>query len=156
MDDTIRAFIFGLKDKLLLFHLLSDEEVELIAGYFEIALFPEGAVLFREGEPGDYIGFIVSGAVEVKKQTEFKGKEIVLATLKKGSFVGEMSLMGHGEPRSATVVVLEDTELVILKRDALDTLIEQHPRIGIKILKGLNQILTIRLRKTVERLTSLF
>ncbi|UCD34728.1 MAG: cyclic nucleotide-binding domain-containing protein [Nitrospiraceae bacterium] len=156
MDDTIGAFIFAMKDKLLLFHLLSDDEVEKITGYFEIALFPAGTILFREGEPGDYIGFIVSGALEVKKQTEFKGKAIVLATLKKGSFVGEMSLMGPHEPRSATVVALEDSELVILKREELDALIDNYPRIGIKILRGLNQILTIRLRKTVDRLTSIF
>lgn len=156
MDDMIRSFIFGMKGKLLLFHLLSEDEVEKIIGYFEIALFPSGTVLFREGEPGDYVGFITSGALEVKKQTEFKGKEIVLATLKKGSFVGEMSLMGAHEPRSATVVALEDSELVILKREALDVLIEQHPRIGIKILRGLNQVLIIRLRKMVERLTSIF
>ena len=42
------------------------------------------------------------------------------------------------------------------KREELNALIANYPRIGIKILRGLNQILTIRLRKTVDRLTSIF
>lgn len=156
MEDTLKKFIFSMKEQLILFHLLNEEEVERIIPYFEVVLYPAGTTLFNEGEPGDFIGFILSGLLEVKKQTEFEGRQIILGTLKKGSFVGELSLINPGETRFASVVALEDTELVVLERDALESLIQKYPDIGIKILKGLLQILTIRLRKSVERLTSIF
>ena len=156
MQDTLKKFIMSNKDQLILFNLLSDEDVELVLTYLEMKRCAQGSVLFNEGDSGDYIGIIVSGKLDVKKQTEFKGSQLIIASLKEGSFVGEMSLVNENEPRSATVEASEDSELIILKKESLDALNEKHPTIGIKILKGLNQVLAVRLRKTVERLTSIF
>ena len=156
MNDRLKSFIVGNKDQLILFNLLSDEDVEVVLPYLEMKQCSKGSVLFNEGDSGDYIGIIVSGKLDVKKQTEFKGSQLIIASLKKGSFVGEMSLVNENEPRSATVEASEDSELIILKKGSLDVLNEKHPTIGIKILKGLNQVLAVRLRKTVERLTSIF
>jgi CRP/FNR family cyclic AMP-dependent transcriptional regulator len=156
MSDTLKSFIAGNKDQLILFNLLSDEDLELILPYLEMEQCAQGSALFNEGDSGDYIGIIVSGKMDVKKQTEFKGGQLIIASLKKGSFVGEMSLVNENESRSATVEAAEDSELIVLTRGSLDALCEEHPPIGIKILKGLNQVLAVRLRKAVERLTSIF
>ena len=156
MSDTLKSFIEANKDHLILFKLLSDEDVGLVLPFLEMKQCAKGSVLFNEGDSGDYIGIIVSGKLDVKKQTEFKGGQLIIASLKEGSFVGEMSLVNENEPRSATVEASEDSELIILKRESLDALSEKHPAIGIKILKGLNHVLAVRLRKTVERLTSVF
>lgn len=156
MEDTLKQFICSMDEQLMLFHLLAEEEVGLICPFLERIRYQAGSTVFNEGEVGDYMAFIVSGLLEVKKETEFKGRQVVLAKLKPGSFVGEMSLVNEKELRSATVIALDDSELLILKRDALDALVEKHPHIGIKILKGLNRILAIRLRKAVERLTTIF
>lgn len=156
MEDRVKEFIFNNKDKLVLFSLFLKEEVEKILPYLEVAHYKKGSTIFNEGDKGDYIGIILSGKLDVKKQTEFKGRQVIIASLKEGSFVGEMALVNENEPRSASVVASEDSALIILKRDSMDSLIEEHPRTGIKILKGLNQVLAVRLRKTVERLTSIF
>lgn len=156
MGNTLKEVIFRMKDKLMLFHLMDEVEMEQIVDYFELVLYREGTVLYDEGEDADFIGFIASGVIEVKKQTEFKGKRIVLATLKKGSFVGEMSMINSNEHRFTTAAALKNSELLILKRESLEALILKYPYIGTKILRGLNQILTIRLRKTLERLTAIF
>lgn len=145
-----------MKEKLLLFHFLTDEEVEVIVPCLDIVAFPKGTSVFQEGETGDFIGFISKGKLEVKKSTEFEGKQVVLATLGRGSMVGELSFVDIDEPRNATVMALENSELVILKRDALEELTEKWPTIGIKILKGIIRILAVRLRKSVERLTLIF
>jgi CRP-like cAMP-binding protein len=155
LENNLKKLCYELKDELKIFHLLNKEELEQIVSYFEIVHYSAGTTVFTEGDPGDFIGFIVSGKLEVKKQTEFKGKQIVLALLSKGSFVGELSLVDE-YPRSASVVAPEDTDLVILRRGALDTLMQKFPYTGIKILKGLNRILAIRLRKAVERLAVIF
>ncbi len=145
-----------MKDQLILFHLLTENEVEQIIPYFKVIPYPEGSTVFNEGDSGDFMGIILSGLLEVKKHTEFKERQIIIATLKEGSLVGEMSLVNERDPRSATVVARKDSELIIITRDKLEYILQKYPYIGIKILKNLNQILAIRLRKTVERLTGIF
>ncbi len=156
MSDNIRDVVFELKDDLKILNLLDDNELEEIIPYLELIKCPKDATLFNEGDAsGDYLGFIIKGRFEVIKQTEFKGRNFVVALLSRGSFLGELSMFDD-EPRSATVAAQEDSELVILKRDRLDVLIKEYPRIGVKILKELNRILAIRLRKSVDRLTVIF
>lgn len=155
MSDELKKIINDLKDKLQVFQLLTDQELDTVIPYFERVKYKSGTTLFKEGEPGDYFGIVLSGKLEVKKETEFKDKSIVLALLGKGSFTGELSML-DGQVRSAAVVALEDSELFILKRDTLDAFMEKHPYIGIKILKGIVRTMSIRLRRSVERMATIF
>ena len=156
MENSIRKFIFEHKEELMLFDLMNDDEMEHIIPYFEIVHFRKDTTLFSEGDHENFLGFIVSGLIEVMKATEFKGNRIVIATLSKGSLVGGMSLVNVNAQRMVTAVALENSELVKLKRDDFDKIIETYPHTGIKILKGLNQILAIRLQKCFERLAAVF
>jgi len=156
MDKRIRETIYSMKDDLMLFHFLSDDELEEVIPYLEIVDYKKGYIMFKEGEEGDFIAFIVKGKMDVKKETEFKGKQIVLATLSKGSIVGEVSFAVPEEKRTATVEAREDTEVVILRRGSFERLMEKNPWIGIKIQKALLRILAIRLKKIVERLSFIF
>lgn len=155
MDNNLKDLIYKFRDELVIFHLLTEEELGQILPYLEVVYYPAGTVIFKEGDPGGFMGFVGSGKLEVKKHTEFKGKQIILALLSKGSFVGELSLIDE-QPRSATVVSLEDSKLIILKSESLDSLMQKHPHTGIKILKGICRILAIRLRKAGERLSLIF
>ena len=155
MGDNLKDLICEIKDELKIFHLLNNEDLDQIIPFFEIVDCPKGSTLFIEGDPGDFVGFITSGKLEVKKQTEFKGRQIILALLSKGSLVGELSMVDQ-QPRSATVSATEDSRLIVLRREALDSIMQTYPYIGIKILKGLNQILSTRLRKAVDRLAVIF
>jgi CRP-like cAMP-binding protein len=156
MENTIRAFIYEHKEELMLFDLVHDEEMELIIPYFEIVHFREGTTLFSEGDHENFIGFIISGRIEVMKDTDFKGRRIVIAALSKGSLVGGMSLVNVDAKRAVSAVALENSELVKLSRDDFERILEKYPNTGIKILRGLNQILAIRLQKCFERLADVF
>jgi len=156
MDERIREAIYTMRKDLMLFQFLSDDELEEVIPYLEIVDYKKGSIMFKEGEEGDSIAFIVKGKMDVKKETEFKGKQIVLATLSKGSIVGEVSFAVPEEKRTATVEAREDTEVVILRREPFEKLIEKNPWIGIKIQKALLRILAIRLTKIVERLSFIF
>jgi CRP-like cAMP-binding protein len=72
--------------------------------------YPQDAVVVREGDPGDSLCIIVSGAVEVRK------KDHAVARLQPGDFFGEISLI-DGEPRSATVVAVEDLTLLTISSE---------------------------------------
>lgn len=137
------------------FSFLGEDDFRKIACYFDSVTYPAHAVVFREGDPAEFIGFVLSGKLEVKKQTEFKGNQLIIAILTKGALVGELSIFDE-HARSATVEAVEDTSMLILRNDAFETLLKEFPEIGIKILKGFIRTLSLRLRKTTERLTTIF
>ena len=139
----------------MIFSFLDDGEIEKIAPFFELVNYPANTTVFKEGDPSDFMGFVISGKLEVKKQTEFKGNQLIIALLSKGALVGELSIFDKYN-RSATVEAVNPTTLIILKHQALDSLMQLYPNIGIKILKGLIRVLSLRLRKATERLTTIF
>jgi CRP-like cAMP-binding protein len=153
-NKNIKEQLNDLKDEMI-FSLLDDEDREKIAPFFELVTYPAHTVIFKEGEPGDFLGFVVTGKLEVKKQTEFKGNQLIIALLGSGALVGELSIFDEHK-RSATVEAVENTDMVMLRNEALDALIQQHPYTGIKIMKNLIRILSLRLRKATERLTTIF
>lgn len=154
--NDLRKLIHHIKDEIKIFQTLDDRELEAVIPCCETVHYKKGAVIFREDDPGEFMGFVVSGKLEVKKETEFKDKQIIIALLGKGSFAGEQSLFDDHQFRSATVTAVEDTEMIILRREAFRTLINTSPQIAIKILQEIIRILSIRLRKATERLTTIF
>ncbi|MDG6985337.1 MAG: cyclic nucleotide-binding domain-containing protein [Nitrososphaerota archaeon] len=84
------------------------------------------------GEKGVGVGFylILDGGAEVRKG----GK--VLATLGKGEFFGEMSVI-DGQPRSADVVAVSPTTCWVLPAWNFSGLIRGHPEVAIPMLKEL-------------------
>ena len=77
---------------------------------------PKGTVLVREGDPGDSLCIIVEGVVDVVKEDH------VIAQLSAGDYFGELSLI-DGEPRSATVVAVENVTLLTLSSAEFDSLL---------------------------------
>lgn len=154
--NNLPMLLHQIKDEIKIFQTLDDRELESVVPCCETVQYKKGAVIFREDDPGEFMGFVVSGKLEVKKETEFKDKQIIIALLGKGSFVGEQSLFDNHQLRSVTVTAVEDTELIILRREAFRQLISTSPHIAIKILQEIIRILSIRLRKATERLTTIF
>jgi CRP/FNR family transcriptional regulator, cyclic AMP receptor protein len=75
----------------------------------------------------------------------------VIATLSRGKSVGEMSIIDNC-PRSATLKALTPVRIVTFSRPSFESLLVTHPRVGIKLLKGLARLLGHNLRKTSSRL----
>ncbi len=81
-----------------------------------------GDVLVREGDVGTSLFLVAKGAVAVQRDG------VELAELAEGSFFGERALLKK-EPRAATVVALESTELLELEGQAIDALSSQWPEL---------------------------
>ena len=70
----------------------------------------KGDVIIRQGDPGDSLYLVLSGRLNVVS-SDASGREIVLTVLEPGRTVGEISLL-TGERRTATVVAVEDSQLL--------------------------------------------
>ena len=113
----------------------------------------KGAFVVREGDRGDFMFIIVEGKVKVVRK---RGKkEIVLATLEKGNFFGEMSLFGIG-PRSATVKALTDLKLLKITREDISRLGESNPKLLSEFTMGLCTELCQRVSNTSTSLESYY
>src|SRR3954452_13064440 len=95
--------------------------------------FERGATLMHQDEIPGRVLVIERGHAKVTLIAE-DGKEVVLAFRGPGDLLGELSALG-GEPRSATVRALEPLDALALAAADFDALLEQHPRIGLVVLR---------------------
>ncbi len=145
----IETYVMSLKDHVPIFKALENMELAALVPFLEERRFPSGAIVFSEGDEGDFIGFVVSGTLTVAKWSQRDRRE-VLCTISKGAIVGEFSMM-VGLPRTATVATMEDSILLTLSRDALDAMIEKHPATGIKIMKIIIHAQALRHNRVADR-----
>lgn len=129
-----------------MFDQIKSDDLKVVARHMNFMDFEPREVIFSEGDKGDFVCFITKGFLEVFKKNE-KGKDTVIASLGRGRSLGEMSVIDDF-PRSATVRSKTRSTLLILTRKGFEQLLDQHPQIGIKVLKGLAKLLSMNLRKT--------
>ena len=115
LADTVRS--------VPLFSGLSREDVAKILGKLEEKSFSTGETIFSQGDHGDAFYLIQSGAVQVVLEGARSEGIVVLGPL---DWFGEMALLSD-EPRSATILTVQDTTVWRLSRDDWDELIERHP-----------------------------
>jgi len=129
---------------------LKDKELKIIEKYMNLIEVSAGEIVFKEGDRGDYVCFILDGSLDVLKKSE-TGESIVISTLSRGRSIGEMAVIDE-LPRSATVKACTKSILITLSRDNFNYILEEHSTIGVKILKGISRLLSMNLRKTSSRL----
>ncbi|HTO89347.1 MAG TPA: cyclic nucleotide-binding domain-containing protein [Thermoanaerobaculia bacterium] len=97
---------------------------------------PMGDIIFSEGEIGNEMFIIQSGTVELLKSI---GKETrVLATLEKGDFFGEMSVL-EDLPRTASARAKTDVELVRINGATFDSMLKGNTEIAVRMMRKLSR-----------------
>lgn len=129
--------IFDRINNVPIFVPLSDEEVEKLARASHIRVFAPDESIVRRGQNGDSMFIIHRGSVNVQIREE--GKVRVLRKLNEGDFFGEMGLF-TGEPRTATVKALEETEVLEIKDYCLKPILEDNP----ELVESFSQIIEER------------
>ncbi len=144
-----------MKSELRFFQYL-DETEKAVAGYYlECCEVKAGTVLWREGDNSHDAAFVVEGKIEVKKETEFEGKHVIVGIYGEGSVVGELCLLSD-DHRAVTATALTDALLLKLSRKNFEELMAAHPVVGGKLLKGMYLAVSRRLRRSFERLAAIF
>ena len=120
---------------------LSDKEINLLFAKSITRQYAKNTVIIQEGDHGDALYILQTGRAKVYLTNE-NGKEIVLNTLKGGDYFGEMSLIDH-QPRSASIMTLEKTNITIISSQEFEKTLLQNPAIAINLIKGLNKTLRL-------------
>ena len=107
-----------------IFAPLSAEETGVLAQAAVSHIFAPGETVIRAGDPGSSMFVVHNGRVCV--QLNENGKARTVATLNEGDFFGEMALF-TGEPRTANVVALEETEVLEIGHTAMKGVFETNP-----------------------------
>jgi CRP-like cAMP-binding protein len=150
---SLLARIRHILGEIRFFEDFSSDELDFFSRNVSLRYVQAQTVLFREGDIGDYLFFIVEGAVDVRLDSP-ESEQKIIASFDRGCCVGEMSIVDD-YPRSASIVVTKPSELLFLTRKRFESICQENPSVGIKFLHGLARSLSMRLRKNTGRFADL-
>ena len=140
---------FSTLQKTTLFRYINYEEMLRALNVVEIEEVEAGSFIVAEGDEGQELFVLLSGEVVVTKAGE------ILRELSPGAHFGEMALINRA-PRSASVRALTPCRLLVISENGLYSLMRNEPRIANKIMWGLVEVLSSRLRENSDSLARLF
>ena len=144
------AEICDLLEQVELFDDLDGAALRALGAQMVLRTFAAGATVFREGDPGDWMGLLVAGEICVRKDADARDSRTVAVETRK-RVVGEMSLI-DGEPRSATCVATRPATLLVLTRERFQKLTKERPELAFAVLMRVARVISRRLRATSGRL----
>lgn len=132
-----------------LFKSLDAAERERFAELVREKSYPKGSVILFEHDPGDALFVVRSGRVKVVLLAD-DGREVILSLLGVGEYFGELSLIDD-QPRSAHVIAMEESALLVLRRDDFRRRVDSSPGVAWALLLELSR----RLRRADEKIGTL-
>jgi CRP-like cAMP-binding protein len=127
---------------------LGPDERAALAAAGRRRTYRRGDRLFLEGDRGDAVYLVASGRARVYTATR-EGREVTLCVRGPGELIGEMGALDPGGLRSATVVALDTLTCDVVRAEAFQAFLEQHPAAAIAVLR----LVIARLRDADRRRT---
>ncbi|MEM7553145.1 MAG: Crp/Fnr family transcriptional regulator [Cyanobacteria bacterium P01_A01_bin.84] len=121
-----------------LFAILNTKDLEHLQSYTHIQFYQRKEIILHEGDRlPERLHILLTGVLQVKKSAT-TGKETILRTLREGEIFAAPALFGD-RYAPATVVVIEDCQILTIARVNLLKTIEQTPELALEILVIFNQ-----------------
>jgi CRP/FNR family cyclic AMP-dependent transcriptional regulator len=114
---------------------LSQSDLERIVAAATCARFGRNEKIFRRGESETDLMIMVSGRVKLSA-TSTDGQELLANIVERGHVFGEIAVI-DGKPRSYDATALEESELLIVKRQDLIPFLEERPDICLRFMETL-------------------
>jgi len=129
VNDTLRNSIIAEE--------LNDAEMEIIAGLFKVQSYKNGEVIVQPGDKQpDNLYILAQGEIQVNIQSS-EG-EASIYVLKPGDLAGIITFVGGATSQhSATLVAKGEAKVLSLPRFKFETLIDSHPMIEYKVMRGI-------------------
>ena len=132
-----------------LFSMLTLAQGESVAAAVVKRRYKRGEAIVEQGKQSNALSIILTGRARVIA-TDARGREVILATMRPGDYIGEMSLIDN-EPHSATVLAEIQTDVLILGRAEFARCLPENDSMAYAVMKGLVQ----RLRHADRKIESL-
>src|SRR3954462_376 len=132
-----------------LFSMLTTDQARVVAGGVVKRRFRRGELVVEQGKKSNALFILLSGRARVTT-SDPRGREVILAVLNAGDYVGEMSLIDN-EPHSATVRCELQCDVLILGRAEFARCLPENSSLSYAIMRGLVQ----RLRSADRQIESL-
>ena len=132
-----------------LFRGLDQDELARFGEFVRERSYPKGSVILFQDDPGDSLYILRTGRVKVVLIGE-DGREVILGVLESGAHFGELALIDD-QPRSAHVIAMEDSQLLILRREDFRRRVDASPTVAWALLSELSR----RLRRADEKIGGL-
>jgi len=129
--------------------LFSEKDLKEIIKLAVRQVYKKDNMILIEEEIGSTMFIILEGRVKISRISE-EGREVILSILSEGDFFGEMSIL-DGQNRSANVVTLDDSKIMVIRREDFLQMLHDYPQIAINLLKELAH----RLRRSDSQIKSL-
>ncbi|MDB5891022.1 MAG: Crp/Fnr family transcriptional regulator [Polaromonas sp.] len=132
-----------------LFSMLTAAQAESVADAVVKCRLKRGEPIVEQGKKSNALSIILTGRARVVT-SDSRGREVILATMHPGDYVGEMSLIDN-EPHSATVCAEIQTDVLVLGRVEFARCLPENSSMAYAVMKGLVQ----RLRHADRKIESL-
>jgi CRP-like cAMP-binding protein len=132
-----------------LFSMLTNDQAQAIADSVVKRRFRRGEIIVEHGRKSNALFILLNGRARVLT-SDSRGREVILAVLQPGDYVGEMSLIDN-QPHSATVRAEVQTDMLILGRAEFARCLPENSSLAYAVMRGLVQ----RLRKADQQIESL-
>ncbi len=130
--------------------------LEKMAELLSVKMFKKGETIIREGDMGDTLYILASGAVQVLRNTLGDEKyAVVNLSAAQNVFFGEVALI-DSDKRSASVVALEDCKTWVLTGNNYEKICEKEPRFGYLVTLRIARRIAATLRKTNNDIITLY
>lgn len=140
-----------------IFKVLSKPELFFVSKLVHYRAYKPGESVFKQGELGVGMYIVIKGHINITVEdlhnTEESQKEIFVTRLMRGDFFGEISLVETSGRRTASARAADDVVLLGFFKTDLSEIVERNPRMGVKILTRLGEVLGRRLKETADRFT---
>ncbi|WP_140628983.1 Crp/Fnr family transcriptional regulator [Methylibium rhizosphaerae] len=132
-----------------LFSMLTSDQAEAVAEGVVKRRFRRGEIIVEQGRKSNALFILLTGRARVLT-ADSRGREVILAVLQPGDYVGEMSLIDN-EPHSATVRAEVQTDVLVLGRTEFARCLPENSSLSYAIMRGL----VARLRNADRQIESL-
>lgn len=132
-----------------LFSMLTANQAESVAEAVVKRRFRRGEIIVERGQKSNALYILLTGRARVVA-ADARGREVILAVLQPGDYLGEMSLIDN-EPHSASVRAEVQTDVLMLGRTEFARCLPENSSLSYAIMRGLVQ----RLRNADRQIESL-
>ena len=131
---------------------LDEHDIKKLAEIAHEQDFFKDAVIFNEDDIQDGLYVLFEGKISIERHL-LSGRNIgrrLIQNVRHGQIIGEMGFVER-RTRSATATAHSRVRLALIKFVDIDILIEQNPKLGIKLLRNIAEVLSSRLRRMNEQ-----